>query len=103
MPTKVIMPQLGESVVEGTVSKWLKREGDPVQAFEPLLEISTDKVDSEISAAADGVLLKIYVPEGETVARGTVLAIIGQASEALPLSPAPVGARYASPAQPNRA
>src|SRR3954452_3712845 len=89
MPTNVIMPQLGESVVEGTVSKWLKREGETVQAFEPLLEISTDKVDSEISASADGVLLKIYVPEGETVARGTVLAIIGQPNEQAVI-PAPV-------------
>src|SRR3954471_20924476 len=89
MPTNVIMPQLGESVVEGTVSKWLKHEGETVQAFEPLLEISTDKVDSEISASADGVLLKIYVPAGETVARGTVLAIIGQPNEQ-PITPAPI-------------
>ncbi len=61
MPTNVIMPQLGESVVEGTISKWLKQEGDTVQAFEPLLEISTDKVDTEVPAPADGVLLKILV------------------------------------------
>ena len=87
MPTNVIMPQLGESVVEGTVSKWLKREGDRVEAFEPLLEISTDKVDSEIPAPADGVLLKIYIQEGETVEHGTVLAVIGQAGE----QPEPIG------------
>jgi len=100
MPTNVIMPQLGESVVEGAVSKWLKREGETVQAFEPLLEISTDKVDSEISASADGVLLKIYVPEGETVARGTVLAIIGQPNEQ-PVAPStPVGANGNAPAKP---
>ncbi|MCK6579867.1 MAG: 2-oxo acid dehydrogenase subunit E2 [Anaerolineae bacterium] len=76
MPTNVIMPQLGESVVEGTVSRWLKQPGDRVQAFEPLLEISTDKVDSEIPAPAEGVLLQILVPAGETVERGTILAII---------------------------
>src|SRR4051794_2999389 len=93
MPTNVIMPQLGESVVEGTVSKWLKREGDSVQAFEPLLEISTDKVDSEIPAAAEGILLQILVREGETVARGTVLAIIGQPDE----QPAAVGAHGNAP------
>jgi 2-oxoisovalerate dehydrogenase E2 component (dihydrolipoyl transacylase) len=92
MATNVIMPQLGESVVEGTVSKWLKREGDPVQAFEPLLEISTDKVDTEIPASADGVLLKIYVPAGETVARGTVLAIIGQPNEQPASTPSVIAA-----------
>ncbi len=78
MPTNVIMPQLGESVVEGTVSKWLKQVGDTVQEFEPLLEISTDKVDTEIPAPASGVLLKILIPAGETVERGTLLAVIGQ-------------------------
>lgn len=81
MPTQVIMPQLGESVVEGTISKWLKREGDPVAEFEPLLEVSTDKVDTEVPASAGGILLKIYVPEGQTVERGTLLAVIGQPGE----------------------
>ena len=81
MPTNVIMPQLGESVVEGTISKWLKREGDSVEAFEPLLEVSTDKVDTEVPAPADGVLLKIHVAEGTTVERGTLLAVIGAADE----------------------
>ena len=81
MPTNVIMPQLGESVVEGTVTRWLKREGETVHEFEPLLEVSTDKVDTEIPAPASGVLLKIYIPEGETVDRGTLLAVIGQADE----------------------
>jgi 2-oxoglutarate dehydrogenase E2 component (dihydrolipoamide succinyltransferase) len=81
MPTNVIMPQLGESVVEGTILRWLKREGDTVKEFEPLLEVSTDKVDTEVPAPADGVLLKIYIPEGETVDRGTLLAVIGQANE----------------------
>jgi pyruvate/2-oxoglutarate dehydrogenase complex dihydrolipoamide acyltransferase (E2) component len=81
MPTNVIMPQLGESVVEGTVSKWLKREGDPVKEFDPILEVSTDKVDTEIPSPAAGVLLKVLVPEGTTVKVGTVLALIGQAGE----------------------
>ena len=84
MSTNVIMPQLGESVVEGTVSKWLKHEGDPVNEFDPLMEVNTDKVDTEIPAPAAGTLLKVYVPEGTTVAAGTVLAIIGQPGEALP-------------------
>lgn len=81
MPTKVIMPQLGESVVEGTVSRWLKREGETVEEFEPLLEVSTDKVDTEIPAPAGGVVLKIYVEEGQTVERGVLLAMIGSADE----------------------
>src|SRR5271166_6390201 len=72
MPTNVIMPQLGESVVEGTVSKWLKREGDRVNEFDPILEVNTDKVDTEIPSPAAGVLLKVLVPEGTTVKAGTV-------------------------------
>ena len=81
MTANVIMPQLGESVVEGTVSRWLKREGDPVSEFEPLLEVSTDKVDTEVPAPADGVLLKILVNEGQTVSAGTLLCVIGQPGE----------------------
>src|SRR5215203_3394185 len=84
MSTNVIMPQLGESVVEGTVSKWLKREGDPVNEFDPLMEVNTDKVDTEVPAPATGTLLKVYVPEGTTVTAGTLLAIIGQPGEPLP-------------------
>ena len=94
MPTRVIMPQLGESVVEGTVSKWLKQEGDSISEFEPLLEVSTDKVDTEIPAPAAGTLLKIYVPEGQTVERGVLLALIGQPGETLPegdSAPAKIG------------
>lgn len=97
MPTNVIMPQLGESVVEGTVSKWLKQEGDEVREFEPLVEISTDKVDSEIPAPADGVLLKIHILEGETVDHGTLLGVIGQAGED-PAAAEPVAAHgHAAP------
>src|SRR5260221_1932215 len=88
MPTKVIMPQLGESVVEGTVSKWLKQVGDRIEAFEPLLEVSTDKVDTEVSAPASGVILQIYVAEGTTVERGVLLAMIRQPGEAVPDAPA---------------
>lgn len=81
MPTEVIMPQLGESVVEGTVTKWLKSTGDPVEEFEPLLEVNTDKVDSEIPSPASGTLLEILVPEGTTIQAGTVLARIGEPGE----------------------
>jgi 2-oxoglutarate dehydrogenase E2 component (dihydrolipoamide succinyltransferase) len=81
MPTQVIMPQLGESVVEGTVTKWLKQKGDRIEEFEALLEVNTDKVDSEIPSPAAGVVLKILVPEGQTVRAGTVIAWIGQPGE----------------------
>jgi 2-oxoglutarate dehydrogenase E2 component (dihydrolipoamide succinyltransferase) len=84
MPTKIIMPQLGESVVEGTVSKWLKAEGEPVMEFEPLIEVTTDKVDTEVPSPATGTLLKVYVAEGTTVRAGTLLAYVGQPGEALP-------------------
>ena len=77
MSTEIIMPQLGESVVEGTVSRWLIAEGEPVRQDQPLLQITTDKVDTELPAPASGILLKILVPEGETVAKGTVLGVIG--------------------------
>lgn len=81
MPTKVIMPQLGESVVEGTVGRWLVQEGQPVKEYEPLLAVTTDKVDTEVPAPASGILLKVYVAEGQTVAAGTLLAEIGTAEE----------------------
>jgi 2-oxoglutarate dehydrogenase E2 component (dihydrolipoamide succinyltransferase) len=71
------MPQLGETVSSGTVNVWLKAVGDPVRSDEPLLEIGTDKVDTEIEAQADGTLLEIRVDAGEEVPVGTVLAIIG--------------------------
>src|SRR3990172_6439505 len=90
MVTKVIMPQLGESVVEGTVTKWLKHEGDPVEEYEPLIEINTDKVDTEVPSPARGTLLKRYIPEGETVRAGTLLAVIGSAGEPIPEAEADV-------------
>ncbi len=76
MPTDVIMPQMGESIVEGTITKWLKKVGDPVEKDEPLFEISTDKVDAEIPATVAGVLAEIKFQEGETVAINTVVAVL---------------------------
>ena len=84
MPTKVIMPKLGESVVEGTVTAWLKKEGEEIEEYEPLLEVNTDKVDTEVPSPASGTILKILVPEEETVEAGTVLAWIGEPGEAIP-------------------
>ncbi len=81
MSTSVSMPALGESVSEGTVTRWLKHEGDSVEADEPLLEVSTDKVDTEIPSPAAGVLQKILVGEDETVAVGAELAVIGDGNE----------------------
>src|SRR5215510_2609147 len=73
----VVMPQMGVSVSEGTITKWLKQQGEQVEADEPLLEISTDKVDTEVPSPGTGVLTQILVPEGETVDVGTKLAVIG--------------------------
>ncbi|QPL06384.1 2-oxoglutarate dehydrogenase, E2 component, dihydrolipoamide succinyltransferase [Actinomyces respiraculi] len=91
--TKVTMPALGESVAEGTVSSWLKAVGDTVEADEPLLEVATDKVDTEVPAPVSGTILEIRVAEDETVEVGTVLAVIGDPSEAstgaAPAAPAP--------------
>ena len=87
--TEVKMPALGESVTEGTVSSWLKAVGDTVEADEPLLEVATDKVDTEVPSPASGVLLEIRVPEDETVEVGTILAIVGSPSAAPAAAPAP--------------
>ena len=103
MSESVKMPALGESVTEGTVSSWLKAVGDTVEADEPLLEVATDKVDTEVPSPASGVLLEIRVPEDETVEVGTVLAIIGDPSEAgsapAPATPAPAAETPAPAAQ----
>ena len=74
--TEVVMPQMGVSVSEGTITKWLKSEGEHIGRDEPLLEISTDKVDTEVPSPAEGVVAQILVQEGETVEVGTVLAVI---------------------------
>jgi 2-oxoglutarate dehydrogenase E2 component (dihydrolipoamide succinyltransferase) len=92
MPTDVIMPQMGESIVEGTITKWLKKPGDKVQRDEPLFEISTDKVDAEIPSPAAGVLQEIKVPEGTTVQVNTVVGSIaadGESPAAAPRAAAP--------------
>ena len=97
---EVRMPALGESVAEGTVTTWLKQVGEAVEADEPLLEVSTDKVDTEVPAPASGVLLSIAVGEDETVAVGTVLALIGDASAAPAAAPAQPAPAVAAPTPP---
>ncbi|MHB1212784.1 MAG: biotin/lipoyl-containing protein, partial [Candidatus Nanopelagicales bacterium] len=88
MSVSVTMPQLGESVTEGTVTRWLKQVGDTVVADEPLLEVSTDKVDTEIPAPASGVLLAIHVAEDSVVLVGAELGVIGD-SAPVAAAPAP--------------
>src|SRR3712207_2373921 len=82
MPTSVTMPALGESVTEGTVTRWLKNVGDQVEVDEPLLEVSTDKVDTEIPSPVAGTLQEILAEEDETVAVGADLAVIGDGAAA---------------------
>src|SRR2546428_3838342 len=82
MSTDVVMPQMGESIAEGTVVRWIKQVGDKVDRDEPLFEISTDKVDAEIPSPAAGVVSEIRVKEGETVPVNSVVAVIGAAGEA---------------------
>src|SRR5689334_7868608 len=91
------MPQLGETVTEGTITRWLKQVGDAVDVDEPLFEVSTDKVDSEVPSPSAGVLTEILVPEGDTVEVGTRLAVLGDAAAA-PAAPAPAEAAPAEPA-----
>ena len=89
MATDVVMPQMGESIAEGTIVRWIKKVGDKVDRDEPLFEISTDKVDAEIPSPAAGVVSEIRVKEGETVAVNSIVAVIGQAGEAAASKPAP--------------
>ena len=100
MATSVTMPALGESVTEGTVTTWLKQVGDTVELDEPIVEVSTDKVDSEVPSPVAGVLLEILVPEDETVEVGTEIARIGDASEASAPAAAPAAAAPVAPAVP---
>ena len=86
---EVVMPQMGVSVSEGTITKWLKSEGEPIARDESLLEISTDKVDTEIPSPAEGIVAKILVQEGETVEVGTVLAVIAPEGAAVSAPEAP--------------
>src|SRR5438128_2638504 len=90
MPTEVVMPQMGESITEGTITKWLKKLGDTVQRDEPIFEISTDKVDAEIPSPVAGTLTEIKVGEGKTVTINTVVAVIGGAAGKA--APAPAAA-----------
>src|SRR4029079_1255080 len=76
MPIEIKMPQLGESVTEGTVGKWLKQPGERVEKYEGLLEVTTDKVDTEVPAPVSGIVREIAVPEGTTVRVGTLLAVL---------------------------
>jgi len=98
MPTDIVMPQMGESIVEGTITKWLKKAGDKIQRDEPLFEISTDKVDAEIPAPASGVLQEIKVSEGATVQVNTVVGTITSDGEEVPASPAKSASQSAPPA-----
>jgi pyruvate dehydrogenase E2 component (dihydrolipoamide acetyltransferase) len=91
MATDVVMPQMGESIAEGTIVRWIKKVGDQVDRDEPLFEISTDKVDAEIPSPAAGVIAEIRVQEGETVPVNTVVAVIGAAGDR-PAAPAPASA-----------
>ncbi|HSU19609.1 MAG TPA: 2-oxoglutarate dehydrogenase, E2 component, dihydrolipoamide succinyltransferase, partial [Acidobacteriaceae bacterium] len=95
--TEVLMPQMGESITEGTITKWLKMVGDTVQRDEPIFEISTDKVDAEIPSPAAGTLTEIKVPEGSTVSINTVVAVIGGGAGA------PAATRMPTPATPGAA
>src|SRR5256884_9749182 len=99
MSVSVSMPQLGESVTEGTVTRWLKKEGERVEVDEPLLEVSTDKVDTEIPSPASGILRGISVDEDETVAVGAQLAVIddGASGDAAPAADDSASAEPAEP------
>ena len=109
MPTDIVMPQMGESITEGTITKWLKKVGDKVERDEPLFEISTDKVDAEIPSPAAGTLTEIKFPEGATVGINTIVAVIGGSGKpaeapapAVPAPAAPASAPRPRPHQPPR-
>ena len=93
----VVLPQLGETVTEGTIIRWIKQVGDEVGRDEPLFEISTDKVDSEVPSPASGILTQVVVPEGETVEVGTLLAVISAGAAAAEAAPAPAPEPSPSP------
>src|SRR6185369_11245940 len=101
MPTDVVMPQMGESIAEGTIVRWIKKVGDQVARDEPLFEISTDKVDAEIPSPAAGVVTEIRVQEGETVPVNSVVAVIGAAGEAASAGGRAAPARSAPAAEPS--
>src|SRR5512143_3718246 len=101
MATEIIMPQMGESIAEGTITKWMKKVGESVKRDEPIFEISTDKVDAEIPSPVAGTLVEIRVKEGQTVPINSVVGMIGEASEAAVSAPtATAGASEPTPAPP---
>ncbi len=101
MPVKLLMPLLGEAVTDATVTKWLKSPGDKVEEYDPILEVNTDKVDTEIPSPTSGVILAEYAREGEVVKVGTLLAWIGQPGEAIPqVGATEPAAAVSAPAQP---
>jgi 2-oxoglutarate dehydrogenase E2 component (dihydrolipoamide succinyltransferase) len=100
MPTDVVMPQMGESVAEGTIVRWIKKVGESIDRDEPLFEISTDKVDAEIPSPGEGVLLEIRVQEGETVPVNSIVAVIGEAGAAATAKPATAAKPAAAAAPP---
>src|SRR5713226_6252852 len=103
MAVDIVMPQMGESIFEGTITKWLKKPGDKVERDEPLFEISTDKVDAEIPSPSAGVLKEIKFGEGQTVPIQTVVGVIeavGSAAGAEASAPAPAPAKTEAPARP---
>src|SRR2546426_799240 len=100
MPTNIVMPQMGESIFEGTITKWLKKEGDASKRDEPLFEISTDKVDTEIPSPVAGTVQKILMPVGSKVPIHTVVAIVEETgAAAAPTSAPPSAAKPATPPQ----
>ena len=103
MATNVVMPKMGESITEGTILRWLKSPGDAVKKDEPILEISTDKVDTEVPAPSAGVLLQQLVQEKQTVAVGTPLAVLGEAGEVVNAATAPVAEPVAATTPPAQA
>src|SRR5437763_5840778 len=100
MATDVVMPQMGESIAEGTIVRWLKKVGETVERDEPLLEISTDKVDAEIPSPSSGTLTEIIAQEGQTVGVNTVVARIGAEGEAAGASAPPPPPAAAKPEPP---
>ena len=99
----ITLPQLGETVTEGTITRWFKKVGDPVKVDEPLFEVSTDKVDTEVPAPISGVLLEIRAQEGDTVPVGAIIAVVGAVDAAAPApspTPPPAPAAVAAPAPP---
>ncbi|MYE73801.1 MAG: dihydrolipoyllysine-residue succinyltransferase, partial [Acidimicrobiia bacterium] len=101
--SEVKMPQLGETVVEGTITQWFKQVGDEVAEDEPLFEVSTDKVDSEVPSPMSGVLVEIVAAEGDTVEVGAVIAILSEDGAAAPAALAPTPPPEEAPPEPDPA